>query len=369
MVPPIMDNEEGSSGFSSSEEMQPIVGEQQENKPPAAGAARQKVLRSSLKKSSSAAADHKAKNSKGTAVTSGSGSKLPRGLPFHLPFKGGSNAGGGGNNSKKAALAESRDAEDAEDDPVVALFKARTTQRVRFSLEGGSANSSSSNEPQQKKHYEKVGSDTVMEKACAAFGAEPAAGGSGAGAGAALTNKSLKSFMKRTLFGRKLKDGEAEDSEEFDAEVAKELETAKNMKDPEMVWESAAQQANATDAASVVCTTTTASRNKKNATTATMKGSAAKAPLSSSLYAVSFKEDKDIRAQVIKLLNKATRAQHVHFRYEYAVKCCMRGTFIREIIRPTRIESSCAHIKVSSFSVFAFRPCSIRASEEGDLPR
>ena len=39
-----------------------------------------------------------------------------------------------------------------------------------------------------------------------------------------------------------------------------------------------------------------------------------------------FVEQPETRARVIKLLNKATRAQYVHFRYEYSVKCCMKGT-------------------------------------------
>jgi hypothetical protein len=38
-----------------------------------------------------------------------------------------------------------------------------------------------------------------------------------------------------------------------------------------------------------------------------------------------FAEQGEVRSQVNVLLNKANRAHHVHFRYEYAIKCCMKG--------------------------------------------
>jgi hypothetical protein len=38
-----------------------------------------------------------------------------------------------------------------------------------------------------------------------------------------------------------------------------------------------------------------------------------------------FAEQGEVRSQVNVLLNKANRAHHMHFRYEYAIKCCMKG--------------------------------------------
>jgi hypothetical protein len=44
-----------------------------------------------------------------------------------------------------------------------------------------------------------------------------------------------------------------------------------------------------------------------------------------------FVEQKQVRSQVNVLLNKASRAHHVHHRYEYAIKCCMKGTSTTKI--------------------------------------
>jgi len=199
-------------------------------------------------------------------------------LSFSLPFK------GKGGNSKKSALAESRDSDDQmEDDPVVALFRSRTTQRVRFSLE---------TEQTQQPKYEKV---DVEKEPSASSGAHSNSAGS----------LSIKKFMKGALFGRKSKD--SFEGLEFDEVVAKEIESAKE-NDPEMVWESAHAAAGAEEIV----------RTKAN-------GNADGRGGSSESLTVSFTESKETRAQVIKLLNKACRAQFVHFRYELAVKYCMKA--------------------------------------------
>lgn len=101
----------------------------------------------------------------------------------------------------------------------------------------------------------------------------------------------IKKFVKGALFGKKSKD-----DDDYDVVAAKEIESVK--KEGEMVWESAESSAGA----EVIRT-----RSGKNK------------------LVVSFTDDKETRAQVIKLLNKASRAQKVYFQYEYSVKCCMRG--------------------------------------------
>lgn len=166
------------------------------------------------------------------------------------------------------------DADDvAEDDPVISLFAARATQRVRFSLEGM--------EPKEKKANDGVGLEKMS----------PTAG----------TN--IKKFMKGALFGSSKvgKEGRLED--EFEREAAREIEKAK--KELEMVWESAGTP----DGSEVVQVRTKTQQRQ----------------LGSSELTVSFTENAQTRANVIKLLNKARRAQYVHYRYEYAVKCYVKA--------------------------------------------
>ena len=98
----------------------------------------------------------------------------------------------------------------------------------------------------------------------------------------------LKRFVKGALFGQ-------DDKKEVDDEVERELETVKH----EMVWESTET---ATGGEMIV----TDQDSRKNMATA-------------------FQEDPKTRKEVIKLLNKARRAQHTHFQYEYAVKCYMKA--------------------------------------------
>jgi tetratricopeptide (TPR) repeat protein len=158
----------------------------------------------------------------------------------------------------------------AEDDPVISLIAARTTQRVRFSVEGM--------EPKEKN-----ATDGALEKT------SPTAG----------TN--IKKFMKGALFGNSKvgKEGRLED--EFEREAAREIALAKEL---EMVWESAG-----TPGSEAVQVRTKSQQRQ----------------LGSGDLTVSFAENAQTRANVIKLLNKARRAQYVHYRYEYAVKCYVKA--------------------------------------------
>jgi tetratricopeptide (TPR) repeat protein len=180
----------------------------------------------------------------------------------------------GGRKSKQSIDVDGEDV--AEDDPVISLFAARATQRVRFSLEG--------TEPKEKKAS--TDGNGGLEKI------SPTAG----------TN--IKKFMKGALFGSSKvgKEGRLED--EFEREAAREIEKAK--KELEMVWESAER----TPDGSEVVQVRTKSQQRK---------------LGASELTVSFTENAQTRANVIKLLNKARRAQYVHYRYEYAVKCYVKA--------------------------------------------
>jgi tetratricopeptide (TPR) repeat protein len=87
----------------------------------------------------------------------------------------------------------------------------------------------------------------------------------------------------------------SEDMDEFERDMAHELESA--MSDGGIEWENEVVPLMGTVAASDEI----------------------------SISSPGFVEDMTVRAQVTKLLNKAARARHVFFRYEYAVKVCLRA--------------------------------------------
>lgn len=179
------------------------------------------------------------------------------------------------NNKKHYALTDDEDEEEysnyaLDDDPVMAVFKSRRTQRVRFSLD------SESDKPVET-------NDSPAVK------------------------KSIKRFMKGALFGMNKGGKAGQSNDEFEAEVAREIATARVDDDSEMVWENGKED----------ITKGTESVQKKELST---KRSVAK-----SENVLSFTESPSTRASVIKLLNKARRAQFVHYRYEYAVKCYMKA--------------------------------------------
>ena len=153
-----------------------------------------------------------------------------------------------------------------EDDPVMALFKSRTKQRVRFSLE-------SSQPGERRQEEDKNGHGIKKFMSGALFGAKPG------------SPKALKRM-----------------SDEFEAELLKEIESAKQ--DPGMVWDSPDAQ----DAQQAVKSRSDLSKDK------TESGRAS-----------AFKENRQTRANVSKLLNKARRAQFVHYRYRYAIKCHVKA--------------------------------------------
>eukprot|EP00339_Tiarina_fusa_P022897 CAMPEP_0117007638 /NCGR_PEP_ID=MMETSP0472-20121206/7454_1 /TAXON_ID=693140 ORGANISM="Tiarina fusus, Strain LIS" /NCGR_SAMPLE_ID=MMETSP0472 /ASSEMBLY_ACC=CAM_ASM_000603 /LENGTH=360 /DNA_ID=CAMNT_0004709479 /DNA_START=106 /DNA_END=1186 /DNA_ORIENTATION=- len=147
-----------------------------------------------------------------------------------------------------------------EDDPVMTIFESRNTQRVRFTLEGVVDEA-----------------PRVKEEAAPT---QTTSGGSG-----------IKSFMSHALFGG------SKSSRNLDEEMKREVEELDGL-----VWESAETPTGP----EVVHT---AQSGKQKTGTALM---------------LSFEEDPKARATVVKLLNKARRAENIHFRYEYAVKCYLK---------------------------------------------
>jgi len=169
--------------------------------------------------------------------------------------------------SQKKGVADDGNGNNSDDDPVMLLFEARSTQRVRFSFE----------DPKESRRFTKKenlgGTNTPTSSAVSSS-----------------PSSSIKKFMKGALFSKGSK--MSEENEVFDIELRKEIETAK--KDSGLVWEN---------------------DNASLSSDLLFPGKQQEATL------LSFWEDQETRANVIKLTNKARRAQVVHFRFEYAVKC------------------------------------------------
>ncbi|KAG7374381.1 tetratricopeptide repeat protein [Nitzschia inconspicua] len=171
-----------------------------------------------------------------------------------------------------------------EIDPVMTIFESRNKQRVRFTLEGDVPTRKAKTSAVDKAADVSVQEDLADDK-CSSE--KHANGGA-----------NLKQFMSRALFGSKNSSTKLLE-EEMKREV-KELD-----EDGSLVWESARTFS---DGPEVVHT-----HNSK---------------VSQAELLLSFTEDPKVRAAVTKLLAKARRAEHIHFRYEYAVKCYVKAVNI-----------------------------------------
>ena len=177
-----------------------------------------------------------------------------------------------------------------DDDPVMVLFQMRTKQRVRFSLEEG---------VQPKERGVSASAMTRQET-----GLPPSQPESPRSA------FNIKKFMKGALFGatnssyngsNKQQGIKQAQSEEYEFELAKEVEEVKQQNN-QVAWSTP------DDEPEVL--------KKTQSRTSTAASADAVA---------SFTEDRETRATVMKLLNKARRAQFLHYRYSYAVKCYVRA--------------------------------------------
>ncbi len=170
----------------------------------------------------------------------------------------------------------------AEADPVITIFQKRNTQRVRFQLGGDSESVISGSEK---------GND---EK-----GSSSANNNSGAG--------NIKQFMSRVLFLNPKSGSGGNSTKKLSEEEMK--REVKELGGGSLIWESA-----------------TTPTGPEVVHTKSNRGSRVTSQQASTPeLTVSFTEDPKARATVAKLLNKAHRAEHNHFRYEYAVKCYLKA--------------------------------------------
>jgi tetratricopeptide (TPR) repeat protein len=232
-----------------------------------------------------------------------------------------------------------------EMDPVMTIFESRNTQRVRFTLEGdvSSARPSSTATAAEKAAVDASQNSINCEREGAAdekSGNEGQAGGVGGAA-------SLKQFMSRTLFGGSKSPSNNQLLEEEMKREVKELGG-----DGSLIWESARTLS---DGPEVVKT-----HNSK-----------------ASQLLLSFTEDPKARAAVTKLLGKARRAEHVHFRYEYAVKCYVRAINILKkakypddhptVVKTVKLMNNAHHVLSSYHNSANIVKMGIKNEDAGEL--
>ena len=254
-----------------------------------------------------------------------------------------------------------------EDDPVMVLFQSRNTQKVRFSLGdtvpkerggGGDGTTSSSN-----------GGGGALERRDSSGRLMKLSGGGGGGGDSPRASFNIKKFMKGALFGTSSNGGtkaEIKDaqSEEYEFELTKEVEAVKKQNN-EISWSSADRPDGATGGAD----------------DGMLAGAEALSPSSSigDGGGDGFPEDRETRATVIKLLNKARRAQFLHYRYPYAVKCYVRSLELLKEAQypddhPTVVKTikllQAAHFANSSFTNSAnIVKLGIKYEDTGELVR
>jgi tetratricopeptide (TPR) repeat protein len=155
----------------------------------------------------------------------------------------------------------------------------------------------------------------------------------------------IKSFMSRALFGT------SKSSRNLDEEMKREVAQL----DRSLVWESAE-----TPTGAEVVHTTQPDKQKTGA-----------------VLMLSFEEDPKARANVVKLLNKARRAEHIHFRYEYAVKCYLKALSILKkvnypddhptVLKTVRLLNNAHHVLSSYKNSANIVKMGIKNEDSGEL--
>ena len=219
------------------------------------------------------------------------------GLALLKRFSGGAKKHGKSRSGSSSNVADDDVAPTIDHDPVMAMFEARSTQRVRFSIEGvdgpdASKNGSSptSDSPKASEEDKDKDNDNDNDSLGPSF--------------------NIKAFMSKTLFrnnGRADKtDSREEDDGDGDHDEHDQGDDAETEEVEKLVWENNELGV----MAEVVQTTQLRTGDSKDPSSSTKQ---------------SFQEDPVTRKKVSKLLDKGKAAQFQHHRYEYAVNCHMKA--------------------------------------------
>ena len=231
----------------------------------------------------------------------------------------------------------------AEADPVMTIFEKRNTQRVRFTLSGDSDSAMSSSDIKKKGNTNKKG-----ERFNGANGNNSSAG-------------NIKQFMSRALFGSsKYGSGSSSSKKLSEEEMKREV---KELGGGSLIWESATTPTGP----EVIHTKNNRSNREKS-----------KKSMVTPELTVSFTEDPKARAAVAKLLSKASKAEHSHFRYEYAVKCYLKALNILQkqakypddhptVVKTVRLMTNAHHVLSSYNNSANIVKMGIKNEDAGEL--
>jgi len=250
----------------------------------------------------------------------------------------------------------------AEVDPVMTIFESRNTQRVRFTLgnDGGDNVISGGvcvGDSKEGTRDGVSGGHNLLERrdtTTAENGENSNNNGVGAG--------NIKQFMSRALFGSSSKSGNASDKKLSEEEIKQEV---KELGGGSLIWESAATPTGP----EVIYTKNNRNRESNSSnhqTTATPE------------LLLSFTEDPKARVAVAKLLNKAHKAEHIHFRYEYAVKCYLKALNILQkqakypddhptVVKTVRLMNNAHHVLSSYNNSANIVKMGIKNEDAGEL--
>ncbi|OEU10613.1 TPR-like protein [Fragilariopsis cylindrus CCMP1102] len=218
----------------------------------------------------------------------------------------------------------------AEVDPVMTIFESRNTQRVRFTL--GS--------PQRRDNNIFIAKN----------GGENCNNNNGGNNSAG----NIKQFMSRALFGSSSKSGSPSNKKISEEEMKQEV---KELGGDSLIWESAATPTESYN---------NNSNNNSNQQMATPE------------LLLSFTEDPKARVAVAKLLSKARKAEHIHFRYEYAVKCYLKALDILQkqakypddhptVVKTVRLMNNAHHVLSSYNNSANIVKMGIKNEDAGEL--
>jgi tetratricopeptide (TPR) repeat protein len=242
----------------------------------------------------------------------------PRRLSLKL-LRGDSKKGDSKKSAPKTSIFDEKSEESlVERDPVIELLEARSTQRVRFTLDTSQENPAST--PTADKTCDR---DTPASNKSSRF--------------------NVKNFMGRNIFNKDKSD------------------LSEELNDPDM--------AEANKHSSILWKSAVEGDNSDFVHTVQSQGS----------ELIAFAENPKTRAEVVKLLNKGRRAQHKYYKYEYAVKCHVKALELLNIANypddhPTMVKTvdslNSAHHALCSYTNSAnIVKIGIRCEDSGDLVR
>lgn len=201
-------------------------------------------------------------------------------------------------------------ADDDDEDPAIALFETRTTQKVRFSLE---------HEPKERGLDQgRAGCDeNISRHINASESINNVSKDVNVGNKVSLN---ITKFMKNALFGGRGVSSKSfdvsEEIDDFEQVLAREIETAQNSVtgDDEIETISWRCSPNSEDNFAETLRTSPFIADTRSESRLEMHP-----------FLSSFEEDPETRAALLKLLNKARRAQYIYFRYQYAVRTYIKA--------------------------------------------